>query len=643
MGPLTCALLLLRVAASSTGVIRELSELKGAKYTVTYDARSLRLNGRPLLALSGSVHYTRSTPSQWPLIFASMKASGLNTVDSYVFWNYHVRSNSTAARARPDYSGRGNVTLFLTLAAEADLFVIWRVGPYINAEWLDGGYPSWVSAACKGSGMRKAKQPYMDLTTEWMQSHMTTIAPHFSSNGGPIILLQMDNELGGAAPDYIAFLAALAAKLVPKGGPLWTMCHGQHFNGSLATCNGVAGGNDGCRKFALQQIAQNVPAMWTEDEMWYDRFGQAQSLRNASSSARGLAAFVAIGGSVHNFYMWHGGSMWGNWSNTNRGSRLTPSYANSAPMASDGSFNSAKHDVLSAFQVLALKHADTILGTPTKALNQTVLNPSATCKNSCMPLCDSTCQWQVDMLGDPMSETVQTPLSFLCNDALKAASVKHDASGRDIKLEARSCKVLHGATGATLWDSYVNSATETPAPYVKIPVNLTWSTWPQNYTSYVPGTQYVPSKHQGDWYRTNRFELPSNVLEGTASISINMSGFSAGNLFVNGHHAGYFNLCAGNCSLCAKGGFGCWPMGSYVPMQCGKATQDCYAVPPEWLMKTDNEVLVFNAAAAFCVPTSDPIGPSQCTNAKQNRMMPTWAPNATQPELVSIVMRTFGS
>ena len=218
-------------APEPTGVVRAYSELGGKPYTVSYDARSLLVGGSRLLSLSGSFHYVRSTPRMWPSIFASMKASGLNTVDSYVFWNYHVRTNSSADRTHPDYSGRGNVTQFLQLAAEADMFVIWRIGPYINAEWLDGGYPAWVKNECHDTGTRKAAQPYMDLTTEWMTSHVSTVRKFFASEGGPIILLQMDNELGGATPEYLAFLAGLAKKLQP--GIPWTMCHGAHFNGSL--------------------------------------------------------------------------------------------------------------------------------------------------------------------------------------------------------------------------------------------------------------------------------------------------------------------------------------------------------------------------------------------------------------------------
>lgn len=146
----------------------------------------------------------------------------------------------------------------------------------------------------------------------------------------------------------------------------------------------------------------------------YDRFGQAQSLRNTSSSARGMAAFVALGGSLHNFYMWHGGNMYGNWSDTNRGSHLTPSYANSGPMASDGSLNRAKHQVLSDFQHLALKHADTILGTAIGDINQTIIGGGAGCKQSCLPLCDGTCQWKVTLAG--ARGTISASYQFSCSE-----------------------------------------------------------------------------------------------------------------------------------------------------------------------------------------------------------------------------------
>ena len=95
------------------------------------------VDGKSVLLLSGSVHCVRSTPEMWLGIFAEMKASGLNAVESYACWNSHVQCLED--RDRPDYAGRGNVTLLLQLAKEHNLFVIWRIGPYICAEWPGGG------------------------------------------------------------------------------------------------------------------------------------------------------------------------------------------------------------------------------------------------------------------------------------------------------------------------------------------------------------------------------------------------------------------------------------------------------------------------------------------------------------------------
>ena len=91
--------------------------------------------------------------------------------------------------------------------------------------------------------------------------------------------------------------------------------------------------------------------------------------------------------------------------------------------------------------------------------------------------------------------------------------------------------------------------------------------------------------HRGDWYRAG-FTLPAGLSvegAGASTLSVNMSGFGSGNLFVNGQHLAYFNLAPGNSSKCSKGGFGCWPDGDYVPGWSGKPTQDCYHIPPEWL------------------------------------------------------------
>ncbi len=86
-----CALVLLApfMCAGASGgptdegaIVRQFSDLGGKPYTVGYNERSMLVGGKPVLLMSGSAHYVRSTPEMWPEIFAKMKASGLNTVES---------------------------------------------------------------------------------------------------------------------------------------------------------------------------------------------------------------------------------------------------------------------------------------------------------------------------------------------------------------------------------------------------------------------------------------------------------------------------------------------------------------------------------------------------------------------------------
>ncbi len=62
------------------------------------------------------------------------KQNGLNTVQTYVFWNIHEQQRGTY-----DFSGRANLSQFLQEAANAGLFVNLRIGPYVCAEWDYGG------------------------------------------------------------------------------------------------------------------------------------------------------------------------------------------------------------------------------------------------------------------------------------------------------------------------------------------------------------------------------------------------------------------------------------------------------------------------------------------------------------------------
>ena len=551
-------------AAAAQDIVASYSELGGKPYTVGYDGRSMRLGGKPALLLSGSVHYVRSTPEMWPEIFAKMKASGMNAVESYVFWNYHVRTLDEHNAGTADYSGRGNVTLFLELAAKADLFVIWRIGPYICAEWPGGGMPDWLRQI-PGMHARSASQPYQDVCTKWMHDHIEYVRPHFAENGGPIIMTQMENELSGPSnTPYVDWLGELATEL--KTGLPWIMCHGAHANNTIETCNGCD-----CASFVSGLAAQNQPAMWSEDEQWFDRFEQGASVRATGNVGYGVAKFIAAGGSMHNFYMFHGGTMWGNWSTTVRRTRLTPSYANTANLASDSIVYNPKYKTIAELHLIVAKYAATILHTPIAALSSGGNRQSS---------------YQVTLNGTGSDPA----LTFAFNEGSNATTLS--IGGQTLPMAAGSARAFD-ASLKPLWYSEPGEIDGVGEPYHDaLGTPLHWQVW-KNENSSAPDSK-------GTWYGTS-FALDSS-LPAAAQVSVNLTGFGQGNLFLNGVHVAYFNLEDGSCANPPGGVNGHGSCLGYVESRCGKPTQDTYHVPPEWLVKSSagqsdgamNEMMVWS-------------------------------------------------
>jgi len=115
-------------------------DVRGTPYTVGYDHRAITINGVRTMLISGAIHYPRSTPGMWPYIMKMAKTQGLNTIQTYVFWNLHEQKQGVL-----DFSGRANLSRFLEEASNAGFFVNLRIGPYICGEWTYGGLPVWLN------------------------------------------------------------------------------------------------------------------------------------------------------------------------------------------------------------------------------------------------------------------------------------------------------------------------------------------------------------------------------------------------------------------------------------------------------------------------------------------------------------------
>jgi hypothetical protein len=273
-----------------------------------FDARSLLFGGRREFLLSGEIHYARSPRESWPALLDRSLALGLNCVATYVFWNYHE-----TARDLYDFSGGRDLGHFLDLCAERGLRVLLRMGPYICAEWNYGGFPPYLRDE-PGIVIRTWSQPYMRRVEKYFEHLAAEVRPRLASRGGPVNLVQVENEYtnvaaryGAEGARYLAWVVDLA-KRIGIDVPL-TTCEGG-APGSLLTVNGHSIAPERCAKHLADHPGQ--PLLWTEVwPAWYDTWGFQRHLRDSRNLAFHLLRFVACGGAGWNYYMWHGGTHFG--------------------------------------------------------------------------------------------------------------------------------------------------------------------------------------------------------------------------------------------------------------------------------------------------------------------------------------------
>lgn len=137
------------------------------------------------------MHYFRTQPEQWADRLAKMKYAGLNAVQTYIEWALH--------EPRPglfDFeTGRKNLTRFILEAQRQGLLVILRPGPYICAERDMGGLPYWLLKH-EGIRLRTSDRRYLDAVDNWFEHLFPVLQPLLYQNGGPIIMMQIENEYG---------------------------------------------------------------------------------------------------------------------------------------------------------------------------------------------------------------------------------------------------------------------------------------------------------------------------------------------------------------------------------------------------------------------------------------------------------------
>ncbi|XP_058766863.1 beta-galactosidase 3-like [Vicia villosa] len=304
--------------------------------TVTYDRKSILINGQRRILFSGSIHYPRSTPDMWEDLIFKAKQGGLDVIETYVFWNVHEPSPNNY-----NFEGRYDLVKFIKTIQKAGLYANLRIGPYVCAEWNFGGFPVWLKYV-PGISFRTDNEPFkreMQRFTEKIVGLMKS-EQLFESQGGPIILSQIENEYGpqgkiqgAAGQSYMNWAAKMAVEM--GTGVPWLMCKEDDApDPVINTCNGFY-----CDKFTPNRPYK--PTMWTEAwSGWFTEFGGPIHKRPVQDLAFAVARFVTRGGSFVNYYMYHGGT---NFGRTAGGPFVATSYDYDAPLDEYGLIRQPKY------------------------------------------------------------------------------------------------------------------------------------------------------------------------------------------------------------------------------------------------------------------------------------------------------------
>ncbi|CAA2956742.1 beta-galactosidase-like [Olea europaea subsp. europaea] len=259
---------------------------------VSYDNKAILVNGQRRILISGSIHYPRSTPEMWPDLIQKAKEGGLNVIRTYVFWNGHEPEPG-----KYHFEERYDLVKFIKLIPQAGLYVHLRIGPYACAEWNFGGFPVWLKYV-PGISFRTDNGPFKAAMRKFTTKivNMMKAEKLYESQGGPVILSQIENEygpmeyeLGSPSRAYTEWAAKMAVDL--GTGVPWVMCKQDDAPDPIInTCNGFY-----CDYFSPNKAYK--PKMSTEAWTgWFTEFGGPVLYRPAEDMAFSVAKFIQTGG-----------------------------------------------------------------------------------------------------------------------------------------------------------------------------------------------------------------------------------------------------------------------------------------------------------------------------------------------------------
>ena len=303
------------------------------------------LDGQPFQIRAGEMHPSRIPPAYWRQRIAMAKAMGLNTISMYVFWNRHEETEG-----RFDFAtGDRNLGEFLRLAREEGMWVILRGGPYGCGEWDLGGLPWWLLKT-PDIQLRSLDPRFTGPAARYLHELAQVVRPNLAANGGPIVMIQLENEYGSYNRHVPGYPAWLRDRWIAEGvpGPFCTSDGASVIGLKDSTLPGVAVGLDPGMREAdwtlARQMNPGVPVYGAEIYPgWLRHWGEAPWKPTDLTAA--LKFFMETGKSF-SLYMFHGGTNFGLTAGANAQPDFKPdvtSYDYAGPLDEQGRPTPAYH------------------------------------------------------------------------------------------------------------------------------------------------------------------------------------------------------------------------------------------------------------------------------------------------------------
>jgi beta-galactosidase len=292
-----------------------------ARHTFALGAAEFLLDGVPFQLIGCELHPARIPAEYWTHRIRMAKAMGCNTVAAYVFWNFHEATEGVF-----DFSTASHdLARFLRLVQAEGLFVLLRPGPYVCAEWDFGGLPSYL-LRIPDLKVRCLDPRYMAAAERYMSRLAAVVRPFLVTSGGPILMLQVENEYGSYGNDraYVRRLrdvwveAGIDVPFYTGDGPTPHMLEAGHLEGAAV---GLDSGSEEKDWLLARELVPGVPVFSSETYPgWLTHWGEPWARPKLDGLLKEVA-FLLAGRKSFSFYVAHGGTNFGFTAGANSGGR----------------------------------------------------------------------------------------------------------------------------------------------------------------------------------------------------------------------------------------------------------------------------------------------------------------------------------